>query len=60
MQKYQTFLAGLASYICDHFFYFFQANKTADSDYACPKCYYNGKDVKKYVKTWNLSIDNLI
>uniref|UniRef100_A0A2H1VC87 RING-type E3 ubiquitin transferase (cysteine targeting) n=1 Tax=Spodoptera frugiperda TaxID=7108 RepID=A0A2H1VC87_SPOFR len=38
---------------CSHIFcyYCIVANKIADSDYACPKCYYNGKDVKKYVKT---------
>ncbi|XP_059052495.1 peroxisome biogenesis factor 2 [Achroia grisella] len=36
---------------CSHIFcyYCIMANKTADRDYACPKCYYNGKKVHKFV-----------
>ncbi|XP_026751224.1 peroxisome biogenesis factor 2 [Galleria mellonella] len=36
---------------CSHIFcyYCLMANKTADPDYACPKCYYNGKQVNKFV-----------
>ncbi|VVC93490.1 unnamed protein product [Leptidea sinapis] len=36
---------------CAHIFcyYCLQANKMADPDYTCPKCYYGGKEVKKLV-----------
>ncbi|CAG4938076.1 unnamed protein product [Colias eurytheme] len=36
---------------CAHIFcyYCLQANKIADSDFACPKCYYNGKEITKLV-----------
>ncbi|KAM3962259.1 peroxisomal biogenesis factor 2 [Aphomia sociella] len=36
---------------CSHIFcyYCLTANKAADQDYACPKCYYNGKEVSRYV-----------
>ncbi|XP_026485920.1 peroxisome biogenesis factor 2 [Vanessa tameamea] len=36
---------------CSHIFcyYCLMANKTADPDFACPKCYYNGKEVTKYI-----------
>lgn len=27
---------------------FFQANKSADPDFVCPQCYYNGKEVLKF------------
>lgn len=35
---------------CSHIFcyYCLTANKIADPDFACPKCYYNGKQVMKY------------
>lgn len=31
------------------YFIHLQANKTADQDFACPKCYYNGKQINKFV-----------
>ncbi|XP_022121698.1 peroxisome biogenesis factor 2 [Pieris rapae] len=36
---------------CSHIFcyYCLQANKMADTDFTCPKCYYNGKSVTKFV-----------
>ncbi|XP_049866442.1 peroxisome biogenesis factor 2 [Pectinophora gossypiella] len=36
---------------CSHVFcyYCLMANKTADPDFACPKCYYNGKEINKFV-----------
>ncbi|XP_026739703.1 peroxisome biogenesis factor 2 [Trichoplusia ni] len=36
---------------CNHIFcyYCIVANKIADEDFACPKCYYNGKEVNKYI-----------
>ncbi|CAH0728844.1 unnamed protein product, partial [Brenthis ino] len=36
---------------CSHIFcyYCLTANKAADPDFACPKCYYNGKEVIKFV-----------
>lgn len=38
---------------CSHVFcyYCLSANKTADQDFTCPKCYYNGKEIKKFVMT---------
>ncbi|XP_032511078.1 peroxisome biogenesis factor 2 [Danaus plexippus] len=36
---------------CSHIFcyYCLSANKTADPDFTCPKCDYNGKEVTKYI-----------
>ncbi|CAK1553767.1 unnamed protein product [Leptosia nina] len=36
---------------CAHIFcyYCLKANKIADADYACPKCYYNGKEISKFI-----------
>ncbi|XP_045764836.1 peroxisome biogenesis factor 2 [Maniola jurtina] len=36
---------------CSHVFcyYCLMANKTADPDFVCPKCYYNGKQVTKFL-----------
>ncbi|XP_053602719.1 peroxisome biogenesis factor 2 [Plodia interpunctella] len=36
---------------CSHIFcyYCLVANKTVDQDFACPKCYYNGKEISKFV-----------
>ncbi|XP_075970729.1 peroxisomal biogenesis factor 2 [Anticarsia gemmatalis] len=36
---------------CSHIFcyYCLTANKTADQDFPCPKCYYNGKEINKFV-----------
>ncbi|XP_013187749.1 peroxisome biogenesis factor 2 [Amyelois transitella] len=36
---------------CSHIFcyYCLMANKTVDKDYACPKCYFNGKELNKFV-----------
>lgn len=42
-------------------FFLLQANKTADPDFVCPKCYYNGKQVTKFLmiswsrKKWRFS-----
>ncbi|XP_072940698.1 peroxisome biogenesis factor 2 [Epargyreus clarus] len=36
---------------CSHVFcyYCLTANKTADQDFACPRCYFNGKQITKFV-----------
>ncbi|CAB3243304.1 unnamed protein product [Arctia plantaginis] len=38
---------------CSHIFcyYCLSANKIADQEFACPKCYYNGKEINKFVMT---------
>lgn len=36
---------------CSHIFCFYciMANKTADQDYSCPKCYFNGREINKLI-----------